>query len=64
MKSSNLRNSNLLRKHLLPVFKYLFSGNSYVCPIWIFIFDTNQAQAYSVHNTSLDLTGAGIFKQS
>jgi hypothetical protein len=29
----------------------------------MFTFDTDLAQINSVHNTSLDLTGAGIFKQ-
>ncbi len=34
-------------KHSLPLFKYLFSRNSYVCPKRIFIFDTFQGQIYS-----------------
>jgi hypothetical protein len=29
--------------------KFLFSRKSYACPIWIFIFDTNPAQIYSVY---------------
>jgi hypothetical protein len=33
--------------HLLPLIKYLFSRNVYVCPVWIFIFDTDQAQINS-----------------
>ncbi len=32
----------------LPIFKYLSSRNSYGCPIWIFIFDNDEAQIYSV----------------
>jgi hypothetical protein len=36
--------------HLLLKIKFLFSRNNYVCPIWIFIFDTNQIQIYSVFN--------------
>jgi hypothetical protein len=35
-------------KHSLPVNKYLFLRNIYVCPLWIFIFDTDQAQNNSV----------------
>jgi hypothetical protein len=34
-------------KHLLPIMKYLFLRNSYVCPKWILIFDTDQAQSIS-----------------
>ncbi len=37
-----------LWKHSLYILKYLFSRNSYVCPIWIFIFDTDQSQINSV----------------
>ncbi len=33
--------------------KYLFSKNIYVCPIWIFIFDTDQAQINSVYQHKL-----------
>jgi hypothetical protein len=32
----------MLWKHQFPITKYLFSRNSYACPIWIFIFDTEQ----------------------
>jgi hypothetical protein len=39
---------NLLWKHLLPIIKRLILKSSYVCPIWIFIFDTAQAQINSV----------------
>ncbi len=31
-------------KHLLPIIKHLFSRNNYIGPIWIFIFDTDQAK--------------------
>ncbi len=37
-----------LCKQLLPIIKYLFSRDSYVCLIWIFTFDTDQAQINSV----------------
>jgi hypothetical protein len=33
---------NVLWQHSLPLIKYLFFMNSYVCPIRIFIFDTEQ----------------------
>ncbi len=36
-----MKSLNLLWKHSLPLIKYLFSRNSYVFPIWIFIFDVN-----------------------
>ncbi len=36
-----------LRKHLLPIIKYIFTRNSYVCPIWIFLFNSDQAQSNS-----------------
>jgi len=36
-----------LWKQLLPIMKYLFLRNSYVSPMWIFIFDTDQAQSIS-----------------
>jgi hypothetical protein len=39
---------NSFRKHLLPIIEYSFSTNSYACLIWIFIFDTDRAQIYSV----------------
>ncbi len=35
-------------KHLHPIIKYLFLRNNRVCPIWNFIFDTDQAQINSV----------------
>jgi hypothetical protein len=35
-------------KHLLPKITFLISRNSYLCPIWIFILDTDRAQIYSV----------------
>jgi hypothetical protein len=38
---------NILWKHLLPIIKRLILKNSYVCPIWIFIFVTAQAQINS-----------------
>ncbi len=39
-------------KHLLLKIKFLFSKNGYVCQIWIFIFDTEQAKVYSAGKTS------------
>jgi hypothetical protein len=36
-----VKSKDLLWKHfLLPIIKYLFSRDSFECPIWIFIFDT------------------------
>ncbi len=43
-----VKSKTLLWKHLIPLIKYSFSRNSYVCLIWTFIFDTDQAQIYSV----------------
>jgi hypothetical protein len=40
-------------KHLLAIIKYIFSRNSYVCPIWIFIYDTYLAYLYSVGNVGI-----------
>ncbi len=34
----------ILRNHLLPIVKYLFLRNSYVCPIIIFMFETDEAK--------------------
>jgi hypothetical protein len=49
----NLKYINFLKvksfvETLLSIIRYLFSRNSYVCPIWIFKFDTDQAQINSV----------------
>ncbi len=35
-------------KYLLLRIKYIFLRDSYVCTRWIFIFDSDQAQIYSV----------------
>ncbi len=45
---TTLKSKTLLRKYLLPIIEYSFSTNSYVCLIWIFIFETDRAQIYSV----------------
>ncbi len=42
-----LKDKNHIWKNLFLIIKYLFPRNSYVYPIWIFIFDTDQAQIYS-----------------
>jgi hypothetical protein len=34
-------------KNLIFRTKYLFSRKSYICPVWFFIFDTDQAQIFS-----------------
>ncbi len=47
-----MKTFNLLWKHSLPLIKYLFSRNSYVCPIWIFIFDTEEEQINSADGFS------------
>jgi hypothetical protein len=39
-------------KHLLPTIKYLFSKNSYVCLIRVFIFYTDEVQICSASPTS------------
>jgi hypothetical protein len=43
------KSKNLFWKHLLPIVKFLFLRNSYVCPIRIFIFDADQAQIYIMY---------------
>ncbi len=43
-----MKSKNLLRKHSLHITKYLFLRNGYVCLIWIFIYDSDQAQITSV----------------
>ncbi len=47
-----MKSKILLWKHPLPKIKYLFSKNSYVYPIWVFIFDTGQDQICSVSYTA------------
>ncbi len=51
-------------KHLLHLIKYLFSKNSYLCcQIWIFIFDTDQAQIYcGIYLESVYCTWEGNLK--
>jgi hypothetical protein len=43
-----MKKLKLLWELLLPIIKNLFSRNRYVNPIWIFVFDTVQAQIISV----------------
>ncbi len=43
-----VKGKNLFQKHLLLKIKFLYLRNSYICPIWIFIFDTDRAQIYRV----------------
>ncbi len=53
-----MKSLNLLWKHLLLVIKDLFSRNTYVCPIWIFLFVTYQSQFYSVGNIGINTVDA------
>ncbi len=45
-----VKSKNPFCKHFLPKIKFLlFWRNSFLCPIWIFILDNDQAHIYSVH---------------
>ncbi len=43
------------RQTVPPIIKYLLSRNSYVCLIWIFIFETDQAHINSVTQENIIL---------
>ncbi len=48
----SVKSKNIQWKHLLHKIKYVFLRDSYVCPRWIFIFISNQAQI----NSALGIT--------
>jgi hypothetical protein len=51
-----VKSKNIYWKYLIPKIKYIFLRVSYVCPRWIFIFDSGQAQTNSV----LDYTAESL----
>ncbi len=44
----SVKSKNIWWKYLLLKIKYIFFRDSYVCPTWIFMFDSDQAQINSV----------------